>query len=380
VLRDLLTAFLAIAVVSQAAALVIPPQSPASNNTSANATPVAAADPAAVVFTTGAGLVLHAIKPGSTAAYENAIVALQDALSKSTDPQIRAIAAGWRVYRVTELDAKANPLYVHLLQPATPGVDYRPSLWLDKLLAGAPAELIAKYRNAFAVPPSKLPLVEFAHMSVAPVGKPSNATPTRPGNTTAPKPPGDDADCGPSKGEVGACIKALIGLVQRAALQTEDTIVQTKTQRSREPDLGAATDVTDEVRLLPGDQALAIAAAASRGVHLNAPDFARRLQQDVARAGLQRGQSFERVFDGVGVLELEPDDEQPEAKRQPANGAALRRRGDPDKRCDVSRRLSRDRQQRHTKAQPQDSLPHTSKMPQHPRFAYLRPSTSSASV
>jgi hypothetical protein len=194
--RDLLAAFLAIAVVSQAAAIVSPPQSPASNNTSANVTPAAVVDPAAVVFTTDAGLVLHAVKPGSTAAYENAIAALRDALSKSADPEIRAIAAGWRVYKATEVDAKSNPLYVHLLQPATPGVDYRPSLWLDKLLAGAPAELMAKYRDAFAAPPTRLSLVEFAHMSVAPVAKPSNASPPGPGNATPRKPQGDLNDTG----------------------------------------------------------------------------------------------------------------------------------------------------------------------------------------
>jgi hypothetical protein len=37
-------------------------------------------------------------------------------------------------------------------------VDYRPSLWLDKLLDGAPPDLLSKYRDTFATPPTKLSL------------------------------------------------------------------------------------------------------------------------------------------------------------------------------------------------------------------------------
>jgi hypothetical protein len=102
-----------------------------------------AQDPAAVLFTTDAGLVLHAVKPASVA---------------DTDPETQKVASAWRIYKATEPDAKANVIYVHLLDPAAAGVDYRPSLWLDKLLAGAPADLLSKYRDSFAVPPTKLSL------------------------------------------------------------------------------------------------------------------------------------------------------------------------------------------------------------------------------
>jgi len=77
---------------------------------------------------------------------------------------------------------------VYLLQPPLPTADYRPSLWLDKLMAGAPAELLAKYRDSFAAPPTKLGLVEFANMSIAPVPKPTNASPSTPSNVAPPKP------------------------------------------------------------------------------------------------------------------------------------------------------------------------------------------------
>jgi len=128
-------------------------------------------DPAAAVFTTPVGVILVAVQPEKTADYEAAIVALRDALQRTDDPTRRAVAAGWRVYRAAETDAKKNVLYVHALAPAVPAVDYRPSLLLDELLQGAPADLLAKYRDSFAGPATKLSLTELAHMGVAAVAK-----------------------------------------------------------------------------------------------------------------------------------------------------------------------------------------------------------------
>ena len=146
----------------------------------------ASLDPAAATFTSDAGLLVVSVKPDKTADYEDAIRALQDALSKATSEKHREIAKSWRVFKATDLDAKANAVYVHLLQPAVKGVDYRLSIVLDELLSGASAELLAKYRDAIAVAPSKLGLSELANMSVAPA--PANATPAAPKNATPPKP------------------------------------------------------------------------------------------------------------------------------------------------------------------------------------------------
>ena len=117
-------------------------------------------DPAAIVFTSQTGMVLHAVKPGSVADYEAAMMALKEALSAAADEETKKLASGWRIYRASEADAKASVIFVHWLDPALAGVDYRPSLWLDKLLAGAPADLLTKYRDAFAAAPTKLSLTE----------------------------------------------------------------------------------------------------------------------------------------------------------------------------------------------------------------------------
>lgn len=138
------------------------------------------ADPATSAFTTDAGLILVAIKSDKTADFELAIRTLQEKLSADPDPARRALAAGWRVFKAAEADDKGNVVYVQLLLPATPGFDYRPSLLLDELLGGAPPDLLAKYREAFAAPPTKLSLTEFANMAVAPVAPPP-PPPKKPG-------------------------------------------------------------------------------------------------------------------------------------------------------------------------------------------------------
>jgi hypothetical protein len=188
VVRDFLTALVAIGATVQLTSVALRSQSPGNqtppgNQTAGNVTVTQTADPAAVMFSTNSGMVLHAVKPASVSDYEAAIIALQDAFSKSNDEDVKRVAAGWRVWKAAETDAKANVIYVHMLLPTTADVDYRPSLWLDRLLAGAPAELLAKYRDSFAVAPSKLSLKELANMSVAPAA-PANATPGKPGNSS----------------------------------------------------------------------------------------------------------------------------------------------------------------------------------------------------
>jgi hypothetical protein len=186
VFRDLLTSLFALVVIGHAAAVVSPSQPTSGNNTSANVPAPTPSDPAAVTFTSEIGIVFHAVKAANVADYESAITALQEALSGSDDAETRKMASGWRVFKAVQADVKANAIYLHMLQPTVAGVDYRPSLWLDKLLSGAPAALLTKYRDSFAAPPTKLDLAEFAVMSIPPA-KPVNASPA---NATPPKPPG----------------------------------------------------------------------------------------------------------------------------------------------------------------------------------------------
>ena len=129
------------------------------------------ADPAAATFSTNVGLLLVAVKADKASDYEAVMYALQAAFAAASDPDRRAVAQGWRVFKAAETDAKGNAIYVHALLPVIAGTDYRASLWLDQLMEQAPTELLAKYKDALAGAPTRLSLAELANMSVAPVKK-----------------------------------------------------------------------------------------------------------------------------------------------------------------------------------------------------------------
>ena len=155
----------------------VPAQTPA-NQSPATVTP--STDPASSQFTAEAGLLLVRIKPTALADYELVIRTLQEALAKDTDPKRVAAAKGWRVFKAAEADAKGNIIFVHALMPASPGFDYRPSLLLDELVKDLAPDLLTKYQDAFAEPPTKLNISEFAQMSMAPPPPPP-PPPKKPG-------------------------------------------------------------------------------------------------------------------------------------------------------------------------------------------------------
>ena len=108
-------------------------------------------DPASSHFAGEAGMLVVAIKPAAVADYEEVIRTLQEALSKDADPIRAAAARGWRVYKAAETDAKGNALYLHLMLPAVPGFDYRPSLLVDELVKELGPELLSRYQEAFEI-------------------------------------------------------------------------------------------------------------------------------------------------------------------------------------------------------------------------------------
>jgi len=128
-------------------------------------------DPASTHFSTDTGILLVAIKQTAIADYEAVVHAMQDALAKDTDATRSAAAKGWHVYKANETDSKGNALYIHLMSPSVTGFDYRMSLLLDALVKDLPPDLLSKYQDAFAAPPTMLNLNEVAKMSVAPIRK-----------------------------------------------------------------------------------------------------------------------------------------------------------------------------------------------------------------
>ena len=80
-----------------------------------------------------------------------------------------------------------------------------------------------------------------------------------------------------------------------------------------------------------GAEALTIQAAARRQIELDARDGDRRLQQHIAHAGIQRRRVFRSRFAGLRELELEAENQDPDAKRQPLQRPVCRGRGAADK-------------------------------------------------
>lgn len=160
-LSPVIVAFALIVLLAQAAP---PIQTPAVPPTPATAP----TDPATSAFAGDAGLMLVAIKPAAVADYELVITTLQAALAADQDPSRREATRGWRVYKAGS-DAKGSALYVHLMLPAVPGFDYRPSLLVDSLVKELAPGLLSKYQDSFASPPSKLDLTELANMAIAPI-------------------------------------------------------------------------------------------------------------------------------------------------------------------------------------------------------------------
>lgn len=116
---------------------------------------------------------LVAIKAAAVVDYEAVIQALNGALATDTDAVRKAATKGWRVFKAVAPDAKGNVLYVHVMLPAVAGFDYRPSLLVDTLVKDLAPELLPKYQDAFAGPPTKLDLTELANMAIAPVVPPA---------------------------------------------------------------------------------------------------------------------------------------------------------------------------------------------------------------
>jgi hypothetical protein len=116
------------------------------------ATPAAPAEaakthpPNARLFTSDAGLFLVFIKPDQTAAYEEVMGRVKEALQKSENPVRKQQAASWKVFKSAD-PAGANALYVVMADPAVKDADYDV---VNILSEGFPAEAQALYNKYVA--------------------------------------------------------------------------------------------------------------------------------------------------------------------------------------------------------------------------------------
>jgi hypothetical protein len=108
-----------------------------------------------MAFTGASGAFMYQIKSDQTAAFEELMTKVKDALSKSDNPVRKQQLAGWKVFKAAEPGAGGNALYLALADPAVPAAEYDPLVILSESLgtnAGTPEnqEMLKKYAGAFA--------------------------------------------------------------------------------------------------------------------------------------------------------------------------------------------------------------------------------------
>jgi hypothetical protein len=110
------------------------------------------AGPPAMGFTADTGMIFYYVAPGETAAFEEVITKVKEALAKSEDPIRQQQAESWRVFKADE-PMGDNVLYVFFVDPAVAGADYDFIKMLAEGFQDDPVlvtELYAKLKSAFA--------------------------------------------------------------------------------------------------------------------------------------------------------------------------------------------------------------------------------------
>jgi hypothetical protein len=111
----------------------------------------AQAAPPPRVFASDAGMVLNFVKADKTADFEAVMAKLKEALQKSTKPERKQQAAGWRVFKAQEPAQGGNVLYVFVIDPSVKGADYTVSNILVEAFTPAEVnELYKQYAGAYA--------------------------------------------------------------------------------------------------------------------------------------------------------------------------------------------------------------------------------------
>jgi hypothetical protein len=108
-------------------------------------------EPKAPVFTltSDAAIVTLLIKPDKTADFEFVLSRLKDALMKSENPKRKEQAAGWRVFKSSQM-AQGNAVYVMRLDPVIKGEEYDITRLIAEVFPVEVQDIFLKYKDSFA--------------------------------------------------------------------------------------------------------------------------------------------------------------------------------------------------------------------------------------
>jgi len=110
----------------------------------------AAAEPEKFTFSGDVALWTVAIKPDQTAAFEQVMRRVREALLKSNDPVRARQADGWKVMRMEKPLPDGNIAYVHVVSPVVIDADYTVMRILYDAFPDERQALYDAYRSAFA--------------------------------------------------------------------------------------------------------------------------------------------------------------------------------------------------------------------------------------
>ena len=113
--------------------------------------PAPAGAPAAPVLALDGdvALVTMLIKPDKTADFELVLNKLKEALAKSEKPERKQQAAGWKIFKSTQM-AQGNAVYIMRIDPVVKGQEYDISRLIAEVFPVEVQEVFAKYKDAFA--------------------------------------------------------------------------------------------------------------------------------------------------------------------------------------------------------------------------------------
>jgi len=108
-------------------------------------------EPAKPVFTISgdAAIITMLIKPDKTADFELVLSRLREALQKSDNPRRKEQAAGWAIFKSSQL-AQGNAVYVMQIDPVIKGEEYDITRLIAEVFPVEVQDLFLKYKDAFA--------------------------------------------------------------------------------------------------------------------------------------------------------------------------------------------------------------------------------------
>jgi hypothetical protein len=83
-----------------------------------------AAAPNKTTYNGDAVIQAFSVNPDKVADYEKVMAQLKDALQKSTKPEAKQQAAGWKVYKNSTPNPDGSIVYVHVIDPVVKDADY----------------------------------------------------------------------------------------------------------------------------------------------------------------------------------------------------------------------------------------------------------------